>query len=542
MIKLLLLISMCVVVVADIGLDAEDDSEWLDPHDMIRYDPATKTMFKKKKRSSESQDEIDLNSPNDLDQQLNKVESTSPLACTAVDPRLDFYSSTNYSPAKKCDCSKIKQNSSDNFNCAQCEAYFYKRFIRHLLLHFKYEGSNEADEDVYNVQIKLSKSDITILEKYVSSKDEGSIQDADDVLTHIIHKVWLQNPNFSFQETYGSTWTTWMKNNVMWIAPLLGFVLIWRLVSHVTPFGIFVLGMMIVLVISVAFEYINMFQKLEARRYVESLKFGTVPAECDPSSAHALQVFWWSVKVEFFGMEDPCKRYYENLLTDAQFEINPLMAVASTFGKVLEVFSKYLGSSFAIFYKNLLGQFSILTNLLILVASTITFVLCLKYLGRPAMNTFLALCQSSRQNIGRNRIEDVPRGNGNSDSSSRPSGIEPKATTTTVNQYFLQSSAAVPSSFREQIAFARTISAEALVQAADIERIENLDTPNECMADPTAAISDTEQVVTEPAAIEKPSKTHHGDLALDRNPESEINKQRTPPRSREMCTSGTQTD
>lgn len=53
-----------------------------------------------------------------------------------------------------------------------------------------------------------------------------------------------------------------------------------------------------------------------------------MPPECNPSTASQIQQIYWSLK-NILGFEDPCKKYYEAIMIDSRFEINPLTVIVN---------------------------------------------------------------------------------------------------------------------------------------------------------------------------------------------------------------------
>lgn len=523
MIKALLIISACFVMTVEMYPDMDLPSEpyeELDPHDMLRYDSARKRMLPKyKPQRKVIEDKYGVTKMNS-DQQcsskmtfVTKGELVDEMDCDNQRKTGSELSSSHM------DTTNLKQNKDCICDCADCEIYFYKRYVGYLLNHFKYEAIDEEHEETFFVKVEISKKDITTLEKFVSRNKKVAIQDIDEILTHLFKEVKADNPNFTFEQA--TTWVNrlmnWITENIFFVGAVLAIVFAWRLTNNATPLKIFTLGMMVIFSISVAFQYIHLIQKAEVKKFADRMKFSNIPAECNPEAASTLKYIWWTLKYDILNAKNPCESYYEAVMIDTKYEVNPMMALTSTIGQVMEVFSKYLGSSLGLFYVNLLNHFSWIMKMFIIVAGTIVILFIIRYMGPELLRASLAVTNYAHNNRERNRIEDV-----NENNNPRPGrAIQEEAATpprTVINQYYLMNREGSSTCLRTARETAEAATQDALKLAHEVERLQCLDSKATCSKyeqNLASATSDTEgtreKSVTGETVLESDKCTSTGD-------------------------------
>jgi len=365
--------------------DNIDTSDWVNPGDMLRYDSTTKSM----------KPVIELHTKPTPREHLANGNSDKPV----------IGSSSESSSGCKCPNPTEKPKPE----CLNNEFHFYKRFIRNLLAHFIQELDLTPEEMQFDVRMVITEAELARLKAYVLPASKVAVQDVDAILTRLIHRVKLHGEYEALVDE-GLKWPSWIKENALVILAVVSFVFAILIIRRLNATGVFILSIVVLVAASTIYEGINMYQKLEAEKFAEQKKLNyNIPEQCNPDNAGILRRMGWAIQTKFFGMDDPCKKYYELHMVDNKFKISPLMVLTTMLGRVMEIFAKFSGSSFGIFYSEAMQYFNLIGKVAIIVVATVVLITAIRYMGPALVYTLPSLAHAARQQVPtREMLQEIP--------------------------------------------------------------------------------------------------------------------------------------
>ncbi|KAK6324053.1 hypothetical protein J4Q44_G00063920 [Coregonus suidteri] len=336
-----------------------DDDEWLDPHDMLNYDPSSKTMRKpaqpvelsnypnvptKRREYSQDSDQVEVKECN------NKVEG--------LQREIEGYKKKITHIAQQPSCNPV-----------------FKRFLTKLLKEIEKVGlPTDLKNDIhYDAKVRLSRQAVAEIRKLLEGMDTWRTGALDDALSQIL--VDLKPHDFEawrwhFEDTFGVEIDMVMKVSV---CVLIIVVIIcsemWSIVSWFVQFKrIFA----ICFLISLVWNWFYLYKIAFAEHQNKMVKMEGVDAKCTGRK----KIDWWDNLKDWYRgamtlQDDPCKMYYEVLMVNPILLVPPTKAITMTITTFFTEPLKHIGQGISEFLRALLKDLPITLQIPVLL--TIVF-------------------------------------------------------------------------------------------------------------------------------------------------------------------------
>ncbi|XP_070563537.1 uncharacterized protein [Ptychodera flava] len=285
-------------------------------------------------------------------------------------------------PSTKDDVGKEKGKSNDKK--AQCEAPYFKQFVRSILNQMS--AKKGGDEHLqFEYQVQLTQTDWSTLDEFIHS-DSGNIYDAHHVLIGMVKRVDTSDKPISnwkiwLEDLFGTDYNTIVMTSLFGLG-VLTFVLIMvssEVMSRISWWKLITRGFFFLFVISIPWNWLHMYKLAVVKKY--SVGLNDIPAECQPggSTVYSGIAAWFYSTFTFSG--DQCAQYHEALMVDPVLEVPPTQALVVTFSKFvfkpLEHLGEAMGKFFNSFYKDLpVHVWPIATLILVIVIILVLIMLC----------------------------------------------------------------------------------------------------------------------------------------------------------------------
>ncbi|TRY96943.1 hypothetical protein DNTS_014288 [Danionella cerebrum] len=271
--SVLLFCILFVLIKANMDQNDHEDNEWIDPNDMINYDPTSKRM----------------RNPSKLEEQKKKstIVSSKPV-CLPV----------------------------------------FKRFLSKLLKETSKLGLPDDGKTTahYDTLVTLSKQSLAAIQKLLNEEDDLNTGAMDDALSQILvkfkhhnHKAW----QWRFEDTFHvEAQTVLMVFSIVLVVVVTICTELWSLVSWFIQFKrMFAFSFFI----SVIWNWFHLYMKEFALHKKNIMEMESFNDKCTGLK----QLDWMDSFSEWYRttltlQDDPCKKYYEVLI------VNPLLLVAPT--------------------------------------------------------------------------------------------------------------------------------------------------------------------------------------------------------------------
>ncbi|XP_068726120.1 chloride channel CLIC-like protein 1 [Montipora capricornis] len=298
-----------------------EKEEWLDPGDMIRYDP-DKTGFPKNGHYDENKQAGCGRTQTELSQCQRDLKKMP-------------------QPCQPCSEKTV-------VNASSCDTPYFKKVARILLGNIKDYGAHE-------VIITASEDDAASLEKFVISGD-GNVHDVCEVIMGVISNFKGKDDIFDFSN-WGTSHVFFTSEALLFVAAFILVIcaavifekhtnLTWRSQVWLVLFWCFV--------ISIPWEWYHLYRKSFATKQAEMEK--DIPKECRPDNeVHPFDYFKLWFTNTFTFSQDPCVKYQETLLVDPMWEVSPSRAISATLASIVaqpfEHIAEAIGKSFRALFR-----------------------------------------------------------------------------------------------------------------------------------------------------------------------------------------------
>ncbi|XP_052774071.1 chloride channel CLIC-like protein 1 isoform X1 [Mya arenaria] len=349
----------------------EDREDWIDPHDLLNYDPASNRMLKKEQMKTpdlkQTEDTTDENQPLDITPPSPTHEASQDIHNSEPSAAGDANQSTD----NECKCPSCEQlvcpepQQCNQGTCPVCKLEpcldtggsdkaavpLLKQYIAVLLKHINDQVPLQGSQD-YMMHVTLTADRITILERFVKGGNKQHVHDVHEVLGGMIHHV--ASSNLSRMEKMA----LWLENKIgLKLDRLIQFFMLVALASIVLLVEVRIgipwrkrVGQLIILmfVVSIPWTWLELYKQAEIKQ--QSMATRTTPSECENGE----QDYWTSLKSYFTLQDDKCLEYYEHLMIDPVIKVPPTKAIGVTFVRFFVAPLKDVGAAMSEFIRALL--------------------------------------------------------------------------------------------------------------------------------------------------------------------------------------------
>ncbi|XP_022073754.2 chloride channel CLIC-like protein 1 isoform X2 [Acanthochromis polyacanthus] len=335
------------------------DDEWLDPYDMLNYDPGTQKMRKPAepaiysnvatRRREYIQEEAEVSSCNkkvvDLQKQIEDQKKTITLM------------------SQQPTCNPV-----------------FKRFLSRLLKNIQRVGEPSDSSDVfYDAKIKLSRQAMTEIQTLLEGEDRWRTGALDNAISQLLvdlkphdYEAW----KWRFEDTFGVELDTVLKIG-------MGFLIIVALIctelwSRISWFTQFIRLLMICFPVSVIWNWFYLYKIAFAEHQNNVVKMDSFNDKC----TGVKRIDWTDSLTEWYRstwtlQDDPCKRYYEVLMVNPILLVPPTKAIAVTVTTFITEPLKHIGQGISEFLRALLKDLPVTLQIPVLFVIVIAVVVCM---------------------------------------------------------------------------------------------------------------------------------------------------------------------
>lgn len=339
--SVLTLVVTLVMLVATAVYAQDDRADWVDPNDMLNFDPMTGEMRKHPVKEVENEPAGDMPIDDDLKLVSGGQPMNKPDAAETSDNRSTCDCSNHTTQLKACR-QRVKELESLQKQARPCkppdeesEVQFFRQYVLSLVKQFDQVGLPTLTyADSYEADIQISPSDIEILRKFGDGARRSSVQDAHTVLVTMVTRIRLQDVlQVNNRSSFWSLYSLAADNlpfiiQVCCLLVLLQMMFLLQRRLHLSWKMLLLLLLLFSFGLSVVWTWWHMYKVALANRHAVLDK--DKPAECHEGASVSL---WQTFISAFTITTDPCATYYEKLLVDPMWEISPTQAIAKTITK-----------------------------------------------------------------------------------------------------------------------------------------------------------------------------------------------------------------
>lgn len=339
-IVLFVLCGLNVIAYANIN---KDDDEWIDPYDMLNYDPTTKRMRKTTesasytnvptKRREFSSDSCELPKCPDVSDCMNKL--------SILQKEVDEH----------------KKKGATTFQQPTCLPVF-RRFLSKLLKETAKLGLPDNANKLmhYDAEVKLSKQTVSEFKKLLKEDNDWTTGAMDEALSQILINFKYHDPEawkWRFEDTFYVELDTVLK--VLLCVLIITAVICTEIWSTVSWFIQFKRMFAICFFISLIWNWFHLYMVAFAEHQKNVVQMESVNAKC----TGVKQMDWKESLSEWYRhtwtlQDDPCKKYYEVLLVNPILLVPPTKAITVTITNFITDPLKHIGQGISEFLRALL--------------------------------------------------------------------------------------------------------------------------------------------------------------------------------------------
>lgn len=305
--------------------------DWLDPNDMLNFDPATKTM---------------RNKPMPREATPGQEDTSESASSSSPTDHSSQTSTGNEKPTGTARCPVQKE-----CKCNQAGLPLTRQYVKSLIEHLHGQMPHGQSED-YNMYITLSPDHVQILKNFVRVGDQRHIHDVNEILVGMVNRV------ISSRQGRIEKAIEWLENKigvslhrvlqVLSIGGLASLILVIEVKLQI-PWRRRLWQLIILMfVISVPWTWYELLKQAEIKQQSYAMK--DFPAECRNGSVD----YWSTIKSYFLLQDDKCHAYYEHLMIDPVIKVPPTKAIAVTFVRFFLAPLKDVGTAVSEFIRALL--------------------------------------------------------------------------------------------------------------------------------------------------------------------------------------------
>ena len=328
---------------------------WVDPTDMLDYDPSTKTVKKK------------------MEYGPSKQRGVQPccLAFCPVCPEGDLQKQITDIADNVFMCERKRAEDSEKCQMKPSvdASIYFRQYIRFLLTRIPtvLEGRREN----LIIGVTLSSDDIKSLQNY--SYEVGSIYDALDVLLRMVQDVSLRKSDGYAVPNICVYAKTMSQLFLLFGVTCFGLYFLTGIRLSVTRLGIYML--FLVFLVSFPWNWLHLYYLESAKRLAKLHQ--KVPPQCDPKNMGYGQTFMETMRHWFSVDQDHCAEYYQHLMVHPMWTVPPIKAVVITVTKFFVDPLEIIGIGMGEFVKATLRGLPVQLWPVVLVATICIFLVVL---------------------------------------------------------------------------------------------------------------------------------------------------------------------
>ncbi|XP_056304175.1 chloride channel CLIC-like protein 1 [Danio aesculapii] len=348
--------SFVVTESAKLRLNYDNDNDWIDPYDMLNYDPTTKRM--RKSTESESYQNVPTKR-----REFNS-ESCDVPKCP------DEHECIKKLHILQKEFDEQKSKSTATLSKPVCLPVF-KRFLSKLLKETSKLGL--PDDGItamhYDAEVKLSKQSLAEIQKLLNDEDGWTTGAMDEALSQILVKFKLHDYEawkWRFEDTFHVDADTVLK--VSLIVLIIVAVICTQLWSVVSWFVQFRRMFAICFFISLIWNWFHLYMLAFAEHKKNIVQVESFNAKCTGLK----QLNWQDSLSEWYRrtwtlQDDPCKKYYEVLVVNPILLVPPTKAITITITNFITDPLKHIGEGISEFLRALLKDLPITLQIPVLI-------------------------------------------------------------------------------------------------------------------------------------------------------------------------------
>ncbi|XP_050950840.1 chloride channel CLIC-like protein 1 isoform X6 [Labeo rohita] len=351
-------------VIANANNHEDDDDAWIDPYDMLNYDPTTKRMRKTTESASYSNvptKRREFNSESCEAQQCPDVsECTSKLE--TLQKEFDEQKKKGTSTSTKPVCLPV-----------------FKRFLSKLLKETSKLGLPDDGQTSmhYDAEVKLSKQSLVEIQKLLNEENDWTTGAMDEALSQILvrfkvhdHEAW----KWRFEDTFYVDADTALK--VSLIVLIVAAIICTELWSVVSWFVQFWRMFAVCFFISLIWNWFHLYMVAFAEHKKNIIEVESFNGKCTGLK----QLDWKDSLSEWYRrtwtlQDDPCKKYYEVLMVNPILLVPPTKAITVTITSFITDPLRQIGQGISEFLKALLKDLPVTLHLPVLLIIALAIIM-----------------------------------------------------------------------------------------------------------------------------------------------------------------------
>ncbi|KAM3620038.1 uncharacterized protein V6R79_017414 [Siganus canaliculatus] len=353
--RMLLIVLLLSLTLAATGQDVEED--WLDPFDMVNYDPGTKTMRKPAEPASYP------NVPTKRKPYDNSGQA-EPASC---DKQVaDLHKQIE-------ELKRMMKVISQQPTCCPV----FKRFLNRLLTEVKRVGlpSDSADA-CFDAHISLSKVSISEIESFLRGEESWRTGALDNAISRILVDLRHHDSEawkWRFEDTFGVDLDTVLKAGLL--VMVIAMAICTQLWSVVSWFVQVRRLLAVSFFISIIWNWFYLYKIAFAEHQKTMATMDGVSDKCTGLK----KVDWTDSLKEFFRgtftlQDDPCKKYYEVLFVNPLLLVPPTKAISVTIVTFITEPLKHIGEGISDFIRALLKDLPVTLQIPVFLTVVLGFV------------------------------------------------------------------------------------------------------------------------------------------------------------------------
>ncbi|KAI2650318.1 Chloride channel CLIC-like protein 1 [Labeo rohita] len=337
-------------VIANAKFHQDEDDAWIDPFDMLNYDPTTKRMRKPTESASYP------NVPNkwrEFSSESCEVQQCPDVSeCTSKLENLQKVYLSNFFPGYL----KKLQNL----------AWYVTSFLQGTESALIYPDDGQTSMH-YDAEVKLSKQSLVEIQKLLNEENDWTTGAMDEALSQILvrfkvhdHEAW----KWRFEDTFYVDADTALK--VSLIVLIVAAIICTELWSVVSWFVQFWRMFAVCFFISLIWNWFHLYMVAFAEHKKNIIEVESFNGKCT-----GLKQLDWKDSLS----DDPCKKYYEVLMVNPILLVPPTKAITVTITSFITDPLRQIGQGISEFLKALLKDLPVTLHLPVLLIIALAIIM-----------------------------------------------------------------------------------------------------------------------------------------------------------------------
>ncbi|XP_058616050.1 chloride channel CLIC-like protein 1 [Onychostoma macrolepis] len=342
----------------------EDDDAWIDPYDMLNYDPTTKRM--RKPTESASYPNVPTKRREFSSESCEAQQCPDVSECTS---KLGILQKEFDEQKKKGTITSVKP---------VCLPVF-KRFLTKLLKETSKLGlPDDGKTSVhYDAEVKLSKQSLAEIQKLLNEENDWTTGAMDEALSQILFRFKLHNHKawkWRFEDTFYVDVDTALKVSlIVLIVVAIICTELWSVVSWLVQFWRM---FAVCFFISLIWNWFHLYMVAFAEHKKNIVEVETFNGKCTGLN----QLDWKDSLSEWYRrtwtlQDDPCKKYYEVLVVNPILLVPPTKAITVTITSFITDPLKQIGQGISEFLRALLKDLPVTLQLPVLLIIALAIIM-----------------------------------------------------------------------------------------------------------------------------------------------------------------------